>query len=513
VSAYFVREGIKDVAHEFIKETNFSGLVAQIINTGEHFVVQASLPDGFWYHDGCHMNGMSNCNDKASEHPTYFVVAIEGKMMVPDWELRIKNIKVTNKWTKLSLACRFNKDKAQVVRSCSVDACTVVIALMREVCVNEVEVFKIASGLTKPSRQGSTSELVRLQTSGLRNDFARLVVGVLKTFAKSKDEPWMSLNLAWDHIEDGYPEFADWDAAEVLVMIAACSNMQESTVQRCIQASYPLEQQLTLDDDMKEEQEQQQKAAIDKKTLRTTRAAAEESRTQVAMERFKTALRRGFHGFDSKTGAMRTKMTDGSDIMDRVHVSGRWEQGGKQDQTRIAFILMKPSTNSEHKLACEDQSGTYTTDLRHFDAGIGPRLSGFYCEKKDAFVFAPMLAIRDADKHTLLITAIHQGNGVGTIPDAYDPSSRHGPGILQVWDPSNDCYEFKEFENFVDFNTIDPEQLGCLLNSGHEQTQLLKEYCVADSMQTFMSALRNSHGFKDGMLKSVWHLSLSCSFL
>jgi hypothetical protein len=185
---------------------------------------------------------------------------------------------------------------------------------------------------------------------------------------------------------------------------------------------------------------------------------------------------------------------------------------------RMTFILLDPSRLEEHKHACADLSGTYTADLRVFDARIGPRLSGIYCEKKDATILVPMVAVRDHDQHPLVITTMHQGNAVGTVPDSYDPSSRQGPVILQVWDPVEGVYEFKEFENFVDFNTVDPTDLGCLLNNGTEQRALLKEYCVQNSVKTFFDALKKSNGFKDGVCLTFspaaalpWLLCQCCS--
>jgi hypothetical protein len=46
---------------------------------------------------------------------------------------------------------------------------------------------------------------------------------------------------------------------------------------------------------------------------------------------------------------------------------------------------------------------------------------------------------------------------------------------------------------------MDPEQLGCLLNNGAQQKSLMKEYCVQNSIVTFMQAMKISLGFKDGV--------------
>jgi hypothetical protein len=90
---------------------------------------------------------------------------------------------------------------------------------------------------------------------------------------------------------------------------------------------------------MLEEQEALQREIVGKQTMRSSRAEAEEARNKVVTERFKTALRRGFHGFNSENGTFRTAMTNNIDIVDRIHVTGRWDIEGNPTETRCNNCL------------------------------------------------------------------------------------------------------------------------------------------------------------------------------
>ena len=79
-----------------------------------------------------------------------------------------------------------------------------------------------------------------------------------------------------------------------------------------------------------------------------------------------------------------------------------------------------------------------------------------------------------------------------------DVSTRTGPLILEVWDSTNSHIQFKEFENFVDFHSIDPDQVGCLLNGGAEQQRILKEHCVRDTVIALNAALATARSI-DGL--------------
>ena len=115
-----------------------------------------------------------------------------------------------------------------------------------------------------------------------------------------------------------------------------------------------------------------------------------------------------------------------------------------------------------------------------------------------------MLAERDVDHTVLLIEKAFQGGKVlGIPPAANDASTREGNVILQVWDPVNKFMEFKEFENFVDFNTVDPEEYGCLSNGGEAQKALLKKYEVGDSMRHFTDACNAAKTYDSFVGRSV----------
>ena len=49
--------------------------------------------------------------------------------------------------------------------------------------------------------------------------------------------------------------------------------------------------------------------------------------------------------------------------------------------------------------------------------------------------------------------------------------------------------EFKEFENFVDYYTIDTDDLGCLWNGGTEQSAILSETRAVQVVQGFSDFL------------------------
>jgi hypothetical protein len=334
ITAYYVREGLKDVSATFAQEYGFEGLVLSIVNTGEHFVVEGSLETGFWYHDGCSDNGESCVKEKASDSPVYFLLALKDEFLRADWKEQLSSIKVTNKWEKLQLACRFTPGQEQILRSCSVDGCTVIVALVRELCLPGVDIFEVAGKLSKTCRVGSKGVHVKLQTKALRDDFARLVVGALKVFHTSTEDTWKDIIDTWSNIPDGTPDYVDWDAAEVLSVLAACKDLTVAEIEQCLQASYPDFAGIDINQDMDEEQEALNKEIIQKQSLRTSRALADDKRSQAATDRFKNQMQKGFHGFDTATGQMRTKMGDGSDILDRIHISSRWEIDSNINQTR-----------------------------------------------------------------------------------------------------------------------------------------------------------------------------------
>jgi hypothetical protein len=239
---------------------------------------------------------------------------------------------VTNKWAKLHFACRFQTGKEQVLRSCSVDAITVVMAVLRELSRPKAKLFEVAGFFSGISRRGSSGLSVKIQTKGLRDEFARLVVGALKIFSTSTESHWINMVGSWSHIADGFPEYADWDAAEVLNVLESCKHLTPAQVQQCLKASYPEDKELTLGEDMLDAQDAIQKEAAAKNSLRSSRKDAEEVRAQAATQRYKTAVRKGFHGIDPETGEARTHMEQ--DIVSRIHVTGRWELDGDMAQTR-----------------------------------------------------------------------------------------------------------------------------------------------------------------------------------
>jgi hypothetical protein len=282
-SAFYVRGGTKEVGKKFKEETGFKGCVMLVVNTGEHFVVESDLESGFWYHDGCGNDGDSCTRAEPSDSPTYFLLAVKDEFLREDWESNLGHIQVTNKWAKLQFACRFKPGKEQVLRSCSVDAITVVMVVLRELSRPEAKLFEVAGFFPGVTRRGSSGLSVKMQTMGLRNEFARLVVGALKVFSTSTESHWISIVGAWSHIADGFPEYVDWDAAEVLIVLQSCKHLTQSEVQQCINASYPDDQELTLGQDMLDAQDAIQKEAAVKNSLRSSRANAEEVRAQVAI--------------------------------------------------------------------------------------------------------------------------------------------------------------------------------------------------------------------------------------
>jgi hypothetical protein len=208
-----------------------------------------------WYHDGCAIDGDSCLREEKSTSDTYFLLAMRDEFLCEDWETRLKKIKVTNKWSKLKFACRFQIGLEQILRSCSVDAPTVAISLLRELSRPGLDLFVATDKFAKIPRRGSWAQASFMQTMALRNDFARLVVGALITFRASTDNVWIGIIDAWRHIKDGIPDFADWDAAEVLVVLAACKGLSEEEIQECMKASYPADIAINLGQDMLDEQE------------------------------------------------------------------------------------------------------------------------------------------------------------------------------------------------------------------------------------------------------------------
>ena len=201
---------------------------------------------GVWFHDGCAIDGDSCLKEEPSKSPTYFLLAVKDGFLCEDWEACLRKIKVTNKWTKLQFACRFHPGKEQLLRSCSMDACTVAIAILRDLVSQQDDLFGVSNRFAKVPRRGSSAGSVNMHTMALRNDFARLVVGALITFHDSKDSVWMGIMDDWKHQEDGIPEFADWDAAAVLMVLAACNGLTEAEIETCMKASYPEDPGLTL---------------------------------------------------------------------------------------------------------------------------------------------------------------------------------------------------------------------------------------------------------------------------
>lgn len=112
-----------------------------------------------------------------------------------------------------------------------------------------------------------------------------------------------------------------------------------------------------------------------------------------------------------------------------------------------------------------------------------------------------MVAERDCDKSPLVVIGAFQGNAINGVPDSNDVSTRQGPVLLQVWDPVQKYLVFTEFENFIDYNTLDPNGMGCLVNNGEETKRLQKKYMVLDTVVSFSQALTESASFKQGLLR------------